>query len=138
MSKRYRRRESKKRVAKARHDLTFVLLIVLAAVAVAAIFYLTLPPASTSRSGGEPGPQGDVFTGKITNTYFVGSIGGTVQADTNCRTTGMYTNCTAIITADDGRELHFNYVHNMMEEPCLTQGDRIVIEASPDSVKVVR
>ena len=88
-----------------------------------------------------PGEQnktrGDVFTGHIVNSPFVGIVEGTVQADKDCSSAdGMMYTCTAVIEQPGGT-LYFHYTHNMHAQPCLAQGNRVLVSAQPNGAASV-
>lgn len=83
--------------------------------------------------------RGDVFEGSIINTDFDGEATGVVLADTDCKQTGgpMILTCTAIISEESGMEIHFKYTHDMGEEPCLSSGEEVRINAQTDGTATV-
>ena len=108
-----------------RERIGYVVMALLAAVIIG-VLYLT---ANT----------GDQFVGELLRGSLQGRLEGTVQADTNCRSTARgLTTCTAIITTRDGQRLDFKYTHDMSKEGCLRAGDRVYIERDGGAVKVTR
>ena len=101
-------------------------------------FLIASPPSSHTAVQSNPGE--DAFYGKITNVPFQGRTTGAVKADTNCKMVqNGLTNCIGIIMAEDGTELHFDYTHDMSNQPCLSQGEHVTITLLGDgTVKVVR
>ncbi|MEM3399100.1 MAG: hypothetical protein QW724_06755 [Nitrososphaerota archaeon] len=71
--------------------------------------------------------SGDVFNGEIVNNVLVGGL-GIVQADLDCKGHVESITCRAVIMMDSGETIHFKYTHNMVEEPCLSPGDRVKVE----------
>jgi len=82
----------------------------------------------------------DAFYGSMVNVSFTGQTRGTVKADTNCKPVqNGLTNCIAIITGADGKELDFNYSHDMSTQSCLASGDLVTIVLLSDgTVKIIR
>lgn len=91
------------------------------------------PPPQTLNSGQ------DYFYGKLLEGQLASTISGTVQADTNCKPAPKgFTNCVAIIQADDGRMLRFNYEHDMSLQSCLASGERVIVESVGGGARVAR
>jgi len=146
----------KRKSAKKGHSGLFALIILVMVFAWLA-FVVTSPPASHSpaQSTGtvrspvestgttiQPVQGQDAFYGSIADlpASHKQETTGIVKADTNCKPVeNGLTNCIGIITAADGRELHFNYTHDMSRQECLSPGDRVtIIVLSDATVKVVR
>lgn len=91
------------------------------------------PPPQTLNDGR------DYFYGRLLEGQLTSSISGTVLADTNCKPApNGLTNCIAIIRADDGRTLRFNYEHDMMTQSCLDSGERVIVEYVEGGIRVAR
>jgi hypothetical protein len=117
--------------------LAFVLLV---AVFGGIAFLVASPPASHSVTQNQRTLAEDAFYGSIVNVPFTGTTTGTVKADTNCKPVEQgLTNCVALITANDGTELHFSYTHDMSKQECLAAGDHARIALLDNgTVKVIR
>ena len=65
---------------------------------------------------------------------------GTVEADLDCRGMPISITCRAIIQMDSGETAEFKYTHDMTSQPCLTPGDRVLLEKLEGNsrVKVIR
>ena len=104
--------------------LLFSLIIVLIA--------LSFPPQTLNNGQ-------DYFYGKLLEGQLASAISGKVLADTNCKPAPKgFTNCVAIIQADDGRTLRFNYEHDMSTQSCLDSGERVMMEYVGGGTRVAR
>ncbi len=124
--------------AKKKDHTGLLALIVLVVVFAGIAFLISSPP--TSHTGVQSNQAEDAFFGAITDVRFQGRTTGIVKADTNCKPvqSGL-TNCIAIIIAADGKELHFNYTHDMSKQECLATGNTVtIIPESDGTVKVTR
>ena len=120
-------------------DHTGLLALIVLVVVFAGIAFLINSP-SAPHTGVQSNQAEDAFFGAINNVRFQGKITGIVKADTNCKPvqSGL-TNCIAIIIAADGKELHFNYTHDMSKQECLATGNTVtIIPESDGTVKVTR
>jgi hypothetical protein len=85
----------------------------------------------------EGGQNRGFFAGHLVNSQFVGSAEGVVQADRDCQSPdGIAYTCTAVIDQAEGT-IYFHYTHNMQAQPCLAQGERVLLAARQDGTAVV-
>ncbi len=109
------------------------LAIVMLALAAAGAVYLSLEPGDAAKSKpGSQQPQGDTFTGTILNRPLEGKVEGVILADLDCKGSMTAITCIAIVDSTTG-QLEFKYTHNMEKEPCLSPGERVIVEASQGS-----
>lgn len=111
-----------------------VALIVLAGIVVG-VYYLITTSSGVPQNGGQT-----VFDGRLLyNQLGAQTItGARVLSDNGCKTdpnTGL-SNCTAEIETQYGT-IYFNYEHNMMMKPCLSNGDIVNIVIGADGVAEV-
>ncbi len=76
--------------------------------------------------GNEEQSHGNIFVGRIVNQQIANTqlSGGNVLTDEGCEIdpyTGL-SNCTSEIRTNQGT-FSFNYEHDMMAQPCLSEGD---------------
>jgi len=65
---------------------------------------------------------------------------GTVKADLDCKGPPTSITCRAVVQMDSGEIVEFKYTHDMTSQPCLSLGDRVLIEMlkGNSTVRVVR
>jgi hypothetical protein len=123
----------------AKNDHSVLVAVIVLGVIFTGLALLIASPSNPTQAG-QPALGEDAFYGIIQNVRFVGKTTGIVKADTNCKLVEKgLTNCIGIITASDGRELDFNYKHDMSRQECLATGDKVTIVLLENgTVKVLR
>ncbi len=115
---------------------------IVAVLLVAAAVYFSTQHSSTAKfesPGLNPSAQ-NVFEGKITsgNTEAQTYTNVPVLTDEGCTTdqkTGL-ANCTTKLETDGG-VIAFNYEHDMMQKPCLSLGDKAIVQVNGDGSALV-
>lgn len=76
----------------------------------------------------------DVFSGRINKSDITQiALHGRITYDRNCLPVeGGLTRCDAGIKTSQYGVINFNYTHNMREEPCLIDGDKVLLKVKKD------
>jgi len=76
----------------------------------------------------------DIFEGKIDNTSLEGNIlFGNITYDRNCKSVGNgLLHCDAGVKTEKFGVINFDYTHNMSKQPCLVDGDKILLKVKKD------
>lgn len=61
---------------------------------------------------------------------------GTVMADLDCKGPSDSITCRAVIKMDKGSTVELKYTHDMTLQPCLSQGERVLLEPQGDNYKI--
>lgn len=106
------------------------------------LFVLALSPLLGFRAAGpEVEDIVDIFNGTINQPDLEQvTLLGSITYDRNCiPVDGGLTQCDAGVKTEEYGVINFNYTHNMSEEPCLIDGNKVLLKVRKDQqASVVR